>query len=207
MMERGGDKERQGQGDGKAIYARHGSSVQATTEQELRLGERKHKEIRNLQWKVLTSEAIKPVKNHANFRAVEKLPGGGKKKGQNRQSQAHQDKSETRSAESDMFFEMIQKGGHKGDDVFQTLMQMDEGTVQEIMSRMKRAVAVEGGAFGIHSSSFEAVERWVREGRQTTRKAARARQEEATQEGRQTSQRDGRNTRRLRDSKRSKGNS
>ena len=66
--------------------------------------------------------------------------------------------SETSSSESDMFFDLIQKGGHKGDDLFQTLMQLDEGTVQEIMSRMKLAVVVEGGASGIHSSSFEAVE-------------------------------------------------
>ena len=146
---------RQGQGDGKAVYARYGSSVQAMTEQKMRRLVNKSTEryvIHNGQ--VLTPEAVKHMKNRALVHVVDKLPGGGKKKGQRKQSQAHHNKVETSSSESVMFFAMIQKGGHKGDDLLQTLMQVDEGTVQEIMSRKKRAVVVEGGAFGttVHRS-------------------------------------------------------
>ena len=48
--------------------------------------------------RVMTSEAIKHLKNHAIVHIVDKLPGGGKKKGQKKQ-----DKGETSSSESDAF--------------------------------------------------------------------------------------------------------
>ena len=144
-----GRQEEQGQGGSKAIYARYGNRMQAMTEQ----GSEKYT-VHN--GRIMTSETIKHLKNHAIVHIVDTLPGGGKKKGQKKQN-----KGETSSSESDtladMLFELIQKGNHQDNNLFQILMQMDEETVQEIMSRMKRAIAVEGEALGLHSSSFEAV--------------------------------------------------
>ena len=137
--------------------------------------------------RIVTPGTIKQLKNHAIVHIVDRLPGGGKKKGQKKQN-----KDETRSSESDalqdMFIEMIQKDNGQGNNFFRTLMQMDEEAIQEIMDRMKQLVAVKGETFGLHNLSFEAVERWVQEDRQTTRQAAKAQQDGASQEKEKTTQ-------------------
>ena len=119
----------------------------------------------------------KNSKNHAIVHIVDRLPGGGKKKGQKKQN-----KDETSSSESDafadMFLELIQKDNRQGNNFLQALMQMDEEAVQETMDKMKQAIAMEGEAFGIRNFSFEAVERWIREKRQTTRQAAHSKIEQ-----------------------------
>ena len=127
----------------------------------------------------MTPETSKHLKNHATVHIVDRLPGGGKKKGQKKQN-----KGETSSSESDalqdMFIELIQKDNGQGKNFLQTLMQMDEEAVQETMDKMKQAIAMEGEAFGIRNLSFEAAERWIREKRQTTRQAAKAQQDRAS---------------------------
>ena len=89
-MERRGDKKSKGKAAAKQ-YARHGNRVQAMTEQELRrLVEESTEKYTIYYGRVMTSEAIKHLKNHAIVHIVDKLPGGGKKKGQK-----EQDKGET----------------------------------------------------------------------------------------------------------------
>ena len=109
---------------------------------------------------------------------MDRLQSGGKKKGQKKQN-----KDETSSSESDafadMFLESIQKDNRQGKNFFQTLMELDEEEAQETMDKMKQAIAVEAESSGIRNLSFEAVERWIRENRQATRQAARARDNNA----------------------------
>ena len=137
--------------------------------------------------RIVTPETIKQLKNHAVVHVVDRLQGGGKKKGQKKQ-----DKGETSSSESDafadMFLELIRKDSRQGNSFFQTLMQLDEGVAQETIDVMKQAIAAESESFGIRDLPFEAVERWIQENRQATKHAAKAQQDRESQEHERTIQ-------------------
>ena len=137
--------------------------------------------------RIVTPETIKQLKNHAIVHVVDRLLGGGKKKGQKKQ-----DKGETSPSESDafadMFLELIWKDSRQGNSFFQTLMQLDEGVAQETIDVMKQAIAAEAESFGIRDLPFEAVERWIQENRQATKHAAKAQQDRESQEQERTIQ-------------------
>ena len=59
--------------------------------------------------KALTSETVKHLKNHAIVHIVDRLSGGGKKKGQRKQRQAQEDQSGSSLSEADMLFEVMQR--------------------------------------------------------------------------------------------------
>ena len=178
------EQEDQGQGGTKAIYTRYRNGMLAKTEQELRrLMEESTEKYTVYNGRIVTPETIKHLKNHAIVHVVDRLQGGGKKKGQKKQ-----DKIETSSSESDafadMFIELIRKGkdSQQGNNFFQTLMQVDEGVAQETIDKMKQAIAAEAESFGIRDLSFEVVERWIQENRQATKQAAKAQQDRENQE-------------------------
>ena len=117
------EQEEQRQGGTKAIYTRYRNRMQATTEQELRcLMEESIEKYTIYNGRIVTPETIKHLKNHAFVHVVDRLQGGGKKKGLK-----EQDKVETSSSESDafadMFIELIPKGkdSQQGNSFFQTL--------------------------------------------------------------------------------------
>ena len=77
------EQEEQGQGGTKAIYTRYRNRMQATTEQELRrLMEESTEKHTVYNGRIVTPETIKHLKNHAIVHVVNRLQGGGKKKGQ-----------------------------------------------------------------------------------------------------------------------------
>ena len=61
-------------------------------------------------------------------------------------------------------------------------MQMDDEMAQEAMSKMKQDFAENGKKFGVQKLSFEAVEQWIQEHRNTAQQAVKAQQEKANQE-------------------------
>ena len=136
----------------------------------------------------MTPRSIKQLKNHTIVRIVDRMMGGGKKKGQKRQ-----DKKETTSfsesdALQDTFLNFMKEDDDKGNSVFRTMMQLDDEMAQEALSKMKHAFAENGKKFGIQKLSFEAVEQWIYENRSTAQQAVRAQQEKGIQEAEQREQ-------------------
>ena len=87
-----------------------------------------------------------------------------------------------------MFMNLMKEDDDKGNNVFRTMMQLDDEMAQEALSKMKQAFAEIGKNFGMQKLSFEAVERWIYENRSTTQQAVRAQQEKATQEAEEREQ-------------------
>ena len=117
----------QSKGGNRAVYAIHRCKVQATTEQELRRLTSKSNEVFVIyDGKIVRPETIKHLKNHAIVHVVDKLSGGGKKKSRRKSNQTHSDQSGSRSSETDMFFELMQRNCEAGEmwneDLFQTLL-------------------------------------------------------------------------------------
>ena len=81
-----------------------------------------------------------------------------------------------------MFMDLMKEDDDKGNSVFRTLMQLDDEMAQEALNKMKQAFAENGKKFGVQKLSFEAVEQWIRENRNTAQQAVRAQQEKAIQE-------------------------
>ena len=186
--EKEGKQGEQGQGGSKAKYTRYRNKMQATTEQGLkRLMEESTERCTVHNGRIVTPETTKHLKNHAIVHIVDRLQGGGNMKGQKKQDKGGTSSSES-DAVGDMFLELIQKDTRRGNNFFQTLMQLDEEAAQETMEKMKQAIAVEAESFGILNFSFEAVKRWMRENRQATRQAAKAPQDRASQEQEKTIQ-------------------
>ena len=76
----------QGQGGTKAKKTKYTDRMQATTEQELRrLMEECTEKYTVHNGRIVTPETIKHLKNHAIVHVVDRLQGGGKKKGQKKQ--------------------------------------------------------------------------------------------------------------------------
>ena len=74
------------QGGSKAIHARYGNRIQAMTEKELRqLMEENSGKYVVYDGKTMTPRSIKQLKNHTIVRIVDRMMGGGKKKGQKKQ--------------------------------------------------------------------------------------------------------------------------
>ena len=75
------------QGGDRAIHARYGNRVQAITEEELRrLMEENSGKYVVYDGKIMTPGSIKQLKNHTIVRIVDKMMGGGRKKGQKKQN-------------------------------------------------------------------------------------------------------------------------
>ena len=90
------DEEKMGkgkQGGSKAIHARYGNKIQAMTEKELRrlLEENSGKYV-VYDGKIMTPRSIKQLKNHTIVRIIDKMMGGGKKKGQKETEQGGNNK-------------------------------------------------------------------------------------------------------------------
>ena len=132
--------------------------------------------------KIMTPGTIKQLKNHTIVRVVDRMMGGGKKKGQKKQNKEETTSSSESDALQDMFMDLTKEDDDKGNSVFRTLMQLDDEMAQEALSKMKQAFAEHVKKFGVQKLSFEAVEQWTRENRNTAQQAVRAQQEKAIQE-------------------------
>ena len=126
--------------------------------------------------KIMTPGTIKQLKNHTIVRIVDKMMGGGKKTGQKKQNKEETTSSSESDALRDMFMDLMKEDEDKGNNVFRTLMQIDDEMAQEALSKMKQAFAENGKKFGIQKLSFEAVEQWIRENRNTAQQAVKAQQ-------------------------------
>ena len=156
-------KVRQGnQGGNKAIYARCGNKMQAMTEQELmRLTENTEK-YEVLDGRIMTPGTIKQLKNHTVVRIVDKMMGGGKKKGQKKQNKEETPSCSESDALQNMFMDLMKEDDDKGNNMFRTLMQMNDEMAQETLSKMKQAFAENGKKFGVQKLSLQAAEQWIR---------------------------------------------
>ena len=94
-------------------------------------------------WKIMTPGTIKQLKNHTIVRIVDKVMGGGKK-GQKKQNKEETTSSSESDALQDMFMDLMKKDDDKGNNMFRTLMQSDDGMAQEALSKMKQAFAEDG---------------------------------------------------------------
>ena len=81
-----------------------------------------------------------------------------------------------------MFMDLMKEGDDEGNNTFRTLMPMDDEMAQDALSKTKQACAENGKKFGVQKLSFEAVEQWIRENRNTAQQAVKAQQEKANQE-------------------------
>ena len=184
----GGKMEKGEQGGGRAIHARCGNRMQAMTEEELRrlMKENSGKYV-VYDGKIMSPGSIKQLKNHTIIRIIDRIMGGGKKKGQKKQDKEETPSSSESDALQDMFMSLMKQDDDKGNSVFRTMMQLNDEMAQEALSKMKQAFAKNGKKFRMEKLSFEAVERWIYENRSTTqqavekeRQAREKREQEAT---------------------------
>ena len=153
------DEEKMGkgkQGGNKAIHARYGNRMQAITERNLRqLMEENSGKYVVYDGKIMTPGTIKQLKNHTIVRIVDKMMGGAKKKSRKKQNKEETTSSSESDALQDMFMELMKEDDDKGNNMFRTLMQMDDEMAQEAMSKMKQGFAENGKKFGVQKLSFE----------------------------------------------------
>ena len=178
-----GDNMKEGeQGGDRAIHARYGNRMQAMTEKELRrlMVENSGKYV-VYDGKIITPRSIKQLKNHIIVRILDKMMGGGRKKGQKKQNKEETTSSSESDALQDMFMNLVKQDDNEGNNILQTMTQLDDEMIQEAMSKMRQAFDENSKKFGMEKLSFEAVERLIYENRSSAQQAIKAQQEKAMQ--------------------------
>ena len=156
--------------------------MQAMTEKELRrLMEENSGKYVVYGGKTITPGSIKQLKNHTIVRIVDKMMGGGTKKGQKKHDKEETASSSESDALQDMFMNLLKQDYDEGNSTFQTMTQLDDEMMQEAMNNMRQAFDENSKKFGMEKLSFEAVERLIYENRNSARQSIKAQQEKAMQ--------------------------
>ena len=138
------------------------------------------RELRKI--RCLPPGSIKQLKNHTIVHIMDRMMGGGKKKGQKKQNNEETTSSSESDALQDMFMSLMKQDDDKGNSVFRTMTQLDDELIQEAMNNMRQAFDENSKKFGMEKLSFEAVEQWNYENRNSAQQAIKAQQEKAIQE-------------------------
>ena len=146
------------------------------------INERELRKIRGLRWKDHDARINQTIEESYHCLHHRQDDGRRQEEGSEEVRQGRNNKLLRKRRTEDMFMSHMKQDDDKGNSVFRTMMQLNDETAQEALSKMKQAFAENGKKFLMQKLSFEAVERWKYENKSTTQQAVKAQQEKAMQE-------------------------
>ena len=98
----------------------------------------------------MNPEAIGRLRDHAIVYVVNKMPGGGNKKGPRKSNQTDQSATNKSSSEADAIFELMEEGSRTGRrgwnvNVIGKMLELDDEETQDMMRRLRSSIQVSAG--------------------------------------------------------------